>query len=283
MSWRCVGYAKGRKGRCTIALEVDRARGAWVDPGTSRPGSSLEEEPRCTYHPKETDPPGWEVPAWEPPGVGEGEGEGELSPPPPAPDPGNLEAELELELPVDLFAGMKRAPDTADDPVAVGAGSADHVHDLDSLEAVAGAILGGAELEGDAEGSSSSGQDGGELEGGGAPAWAKRAPTWRRHARSILAGPVQSKLERDGVDPLEPGEVEWGAEALGDWLAWLLQRADPNNPHAALAMFAILTFAPRYLGRAFRGDAAEGGEPEGAAAPRGRKAPAGWAGVDLAG
>lgn len=257
---RCVGYAKSRGGRC--AVELERGSVLWQDATTGAAGGPLDGPPRCHYHPRSSDPEGWAPDPGEGAGPEPGEGQGaapEPEAPPVArePEPGApdleapaAEAAPEPEEPAsDLFAGLEPAPDATVDPSVTGTERPERAAGLeDTVRDILGDEL---ELEPDLEAPELEPEP--ELEpdaaGLGSRASAARVKGWQRRARALLAGPVNGKLRRDGVAPLASDELEVGAEVIGEALAEILEKVDPNNPYGAAVGWAAITFVPRYVGR----------------------------------
>lgn len=258
---RCVGYAKSRGGRCAVELEPGSE--LWQDATTGAAGGAVNGPPRCHYHPPGSDPEGWALPAGEgggSPDPGEGPAS-DPTPPDPAPDPapagpvapapGPVEADPEPEEPdAALFAGLEPAPDATVDPSVTGTERPERAPGLeDTVRDILGDEL---DEEGELEASAPDLEPGpgvGPSPTGSAGPDPARVKGWQRRARSILEGPVNGKLRRDGVAPLEADELEVGSEVVGEALAEILAKVDPNNPYGAVALWVILTFPPRYIGR----------------------------------
>lgn len=277
---RCVGYAKSRSGRCAVDLE--RGPELWQDSTTGAAGGSVDGPPRCHYHPPATDPEGWIVQSGEgaapPPreGAAPDPGAGErpdlepapvADPRPNAPAGPPPEPEPEPEEPdADLFAGLEPAPDATVDPSVTGTERPERVAGLeDTVRDILGDELEESEetdtepdLEPDLELDLGPAAAGASLAGPD-PA---RVKGWQRRARSLLEGPVNGKLRRDEVAPLEPDEVDVGAEVVGEALAEVLSRVDPNNPYGAALLWAVVTFVPRYVGRGIGERRAASSSPE---------------------
>jgi len=202
---------------------------------------------RCPFHPREaaggepTPPPS---PTPPPPGVDA------PTPPPPTPPPVEpAAAGLPADLPPDFFQ-LPEAPPPELEPGAVGG--------VAPAPPPPGAIAGSDDAAGGTAGTGdAAGPPPPELPPLAAmpePAQTGPAPArfqWKgTHLRPLLAGPVNAMHGRIGITPLSPEEINAGADVLAPCIADLMAQVDPNSPWGTASLWVLMTYGPRFVGRA---------------------------------